>query len=237
AGVIGIYDVTAGLLRIGEIPSHGIGPHDILLTPDGETLVVANGGIETHPDAGRAKLNVADMQPSLVFIDRLTGRVKARHQLPRSNHKLSIRHLDIASDGTVWFGGQWEGSLDVAPCLIGHAGIEAPLTLIGGAVAEMGPALKGYIGSVAMAQKENLLAVSAPRAGRILYIDTNRKDVVAETSLTDGCGVAPVHNGQFAATSGNGAFLINAPANKSHTTQHPSIAFDNHMISATIQSR
>ena len=54
-GVIGVYDANADYRRIGELESHGIGPHDIHLLSDGETLVVANGGIATRPDLPRVK--------------------------------------------------------------------------------------------------------------------------------------------------------------------------------------
>ncbi len=74
AGVIGVYDATDGFRRIGEFATHGVGPHELLLCPDGKTLAIANGGIETHPDFGRAKLNIATMQPSLVFVDGATRR-------------------------------------------------------------------------------------------------------------------------------------------------------------------
>ena len=74
AGMIGVYDATDGFRRIGEFATHGVGPHELLLCPDGKTLAIANGGIETHPDFGRAKLNIATMQPSLVFIDRAPAR-------------------------------------------------------------------------------------------------------------------------------------------------------------------
>ena len=36
-GVIGIYDVAAGYKKIGEQPSFGLGPHEIILLPDGKT--------------------------------------------------------------------------------------------------------------------------------------------------------------------------------------------------------
>ena len=52
-GVIGVWDVPSGYARIAEIPSGGVGPHDIKLMPGGKLLAVANGGIETHPDTGR----------------------------------------------------------------------------------------------------------------------------------------------------------------------------------------
>ena len=51
---------SADFARVGEFPTHGVGPHELLLLGDGRTLAVANGGIETHPDFGRAKLNIAD---------------------------------------------------------------------------------------------------------------------------------------------------------------------------------
>ena len=50
AGMIGVYDATDGFRRIGEFATHGVGPHELLLCPDGKTLAIANGGIETHPD-------------------------------------------------------------------------------------------------------------------------------------------------------------------------------------------
>ena len=68
-GVVGLYDASDGYHRIGEYPSHGIGPHELILMPDGKTLAIANGGIRTHPDHGRAKLNLDTMAPSLVFTD------------------------------------------------------------------------------------------------------------------------------------------------------------------------
>ena len=59
--VVGVYDVGSGFARIGEFGTQGVGAHELLLSPDGELLVVANGGIETHPDYGRAELNLDTM--------------------------------------------------------------------------------------------------------------------------------------------------------------------------------
>ena len=67
-GVIGVWDTTDGYRRVGEFASGGIGPHEMRLMPDGTTLVVANGGIETHPDSGRTKLNIASMRPNLTRV-------------------------------------------------------------------------------------------------------------------------------------------------------------------------
>lgn len=229
-GVIGIYDVDAGFERIGEFESHGIGPHDLLLAPDGRTLVVANGGIETHPDAGRAKLNVATMEPSLVFIDSVTGDLLARHRLGADLNKLSIRHLDIDARGRVWFGGQWEGGLDETPSVVGSAARDGPLELLP-RLTDMGARLRGYIGSVAVNRDGRLLAASAPRAGRILYIDTETGRVAGETLLPDGCGIAPFGQNHFFLTSGEGRAAEGRPgAPADVVAAHEGVRFDNHVI-------
>ncbi len=41
--------------------------------PGGRRLVVANGGLRTHPDTGRETLNPDDMSPNLALIDLATG--------------------------------------------------------------------------------------------------------------------------------------------------------------------
>ena len=74
-GVLGLYDAADGYRRIGELPAHGIGPHDIALLPDGRTLAVANGGILTLPESGRDKLNLDSMRPSLNRIELASGRL------------------------------------------------------------------------------------------------------------------------------------------------------------------
>ena len=64
AGMIGVRDATGGYQQIGEFPAHGMEPHDIALLGDGRTMVIANGGIRTHPDRGDDELNLPEMQPS-----------------------------------------------------------------------------------------------------------------------------------------------------------------------------
>src|SRR5437762_1492329 len=76
-GVIGIYDATDGYARIGEVSSRGIGPHDVVLMPDGITLAIANGGLRTLPESGREVLNPDDIQPNLTFIDPRHDETKA----------------------------------------------------------------------------------------------------------------------------------------------------------------
>ena len=74
--MIGIRDAEDGYRQIGEFASQGIGPHELVLMPDGGTLAVANGGIRTHPDNDRAMLNLDTMQPSLAYLDLASGRLR-----------------------------------------------------------------------------------------------------------------------------------------------------------------
>ncbi len=145
----------------------------MILLSDGKTLAVANGGIETHIETGREKLNLDSMQPSLAFVDSTTGRLISQHMQSAGLHKLSIRHLAQDARGAVWFGCQWEGVDAETPELVGCAGIDKPLRIIEPSK-PMGAELAGYIGAVALSGDGRLLAASAPRAGRIVYIDTER---------------------------------------------------------------
>jgi hypothetical protein len=232
AGLIGVYDATGGYERVGEFPTYGVGPHEAILLSDGKTLAIANGGIETHVEpgmSGREKLNVASMQPSLAFVDTSSGRLVGQHMQRPGLHKLSIRHLAQDSSGAVWFGCQWEGADADTPELVGCAGIDKPLRIIEPSQ-PMGASLAGYIGAVAISGDGRLLAASAPRAGRIVYVDTERFTVVGETSLLDSCGVTGASDKSFAMTSGMGVVQIDAP-DHTHlsTATFPGRSFDNHL--------
>ena len=115
-GVLGLYDAADGYRRVGEVDAAGIGPHDIALLPDGRTLAVANGGILTLPETGRAMLNLDSMQPSLNLIEAASGRLVEAQRLAPELHQLSIRHLAQAPDGLIAAGMQWEGARRAGPC-------------------------------------------------------------------------------------------------------------------------
>lgn len=232
AGVIGVYDASGGYRRVGEFPTYGVGPHEAILLADGKTLAVANGGIETHVEpgmTGREKLNVETMQPSLAFIDSSSGRLISQHMQSKGLHKLSVRHLAQDASGAIWFGCQWEGAAGDTPELIGCAGIDTPMRIIEPAN-PMGARLAGYIGSVAISGDGRLIAASAPRAGRIVYVDTERRAIVGETLLMDSCAIIAASEKSFAMTSGMGIVQVDAPDHTHLSTMtFPGRSFDNHV--------
>jgi hypothetical protein len=204
-GVIGIYDATDGFRRLGEFDTYGTGPHEVLLSADGTTFAVANGGIETHPDYGRSELNIDTMQPSLAFVDARTGDLIGLLRLGAGLHQLSIRHLAFDAAGRVWFGCQYRGDERDTPQLVGYATREGEIRLI--ALPE--PQLRGlrnYVGGLAATADGGLIGVSSPVGNTILAIDPVTASVVQRLDLMDGCGIAPDGQG-FVATSGRGQML------------------------------
>ena len=66
-GRIGVWSRAGGYTRTGEFASGGIGPHDVKRLPQSDTLVVANGGIKTHPAHSKSLVGMRSRpQPSLV---------------------------------------------------------------------------------------------------------------------------------------------------------------------------
>lgn len=228
-GAIGIYDVARGFKKIGEHPSHGIGPHEIILLKDGKTLAVANGGLDTVPEFDRVDLNRDAMQPSLTFVDAASGALRAKHVLPDALKQLSIRHIVADAGGSIWFGAQWEGSATETPQLIGCAGLDRAITLID-PPSQRHVELKGYIGSVAANRDGSIIAASAPKAGRIIFVDAATGSIKATSEFKDVCGIAGDHDALFATSSGFGVMRHEAPgANPISQAELQDVAFDNHL--------
>lgn len=230
-GVIGIRDATAGYRQIGEFDSGGLEPHDICLLGDGRTLVAANGGIETHPSSDRENLNIADMDPSLGYIDTKTGDVLEVHRFPKWLHKLSIRHLALARDDTIFIGCQYEGPASEHPALVGFHRRGEPLRLIE-AHDQTYRAMQNYVGSVSADAAGEFIAATSPRGGLALIIDTASRQIISRTKLADVCGVAPRHAGaSFLLTSGAGDIGSWSRANDAlMLAARENVAWDNHMI-------
>lgn len=228
-GVIGFYDAAAGFKKLGEMPSHGVGPHEIILLDDGKTLAVANGGLDTVPDFERIDINRDAMQPSLTFVDAESGVLLAKHTLPAELKQLSIRHIAADAAGLVWFGAQWEGAQTEIPQVIGSAGTSRRVRLIEPPAAQCVD-VKGYIGSVAASADRSIIAASAPKAGRVVYIDAASGTIKATSELKDVCGIAGEPGGQFAESSGFGVIRHEVPgAELISETQLSDVAFDNHL--------
>ena len=203
-GMIGVYDGTNSFARVGEFPSYGIGPHDMTLSADGRMLVVANGGIETHPDFGRTKLNLDHMEPSLALIDTATGAMIERHTMPDNLRQLSTRHVDIDADGKVWFACQYEGARNDLPPLAGSFARGEDIRFLE-LPEETTLALANYVGAIAVNRRDGLVGLTSPKGGAEVTVDARTGRVVRQQSFADAAGIAPSAHG-FVASSYSGAF-------------------------------
>ena len=229
-GVTGIYDVGKGFARLGEFDCGGIGPHDVVLMPDGKTACVANGGILTHPDYDKLKLNIDTMAPSLAYLDLASGDIVEQVSLPTDLHKLSIRHLIVDAYGAVWFGCQYEGEASDRPPLVGrHRRGHEPEMFPG--PADLLRRMDNYVGSVSADASGAVVATSSPLGGLVAFWDAASGRYLGEQSMADVCGVAPLKPGHVLATTGRGAVDDMSPdacrSIMEESANHP--AWDNHL--------
>ena len=237
-GVIGVYDVNENFARTGEIPSYGIGPHDIQLDTSKQLLVVANGGIKTHPATGRKKLNIATMQSSLAFVDPRTGDLFKQFQLPPDYQFNSIRHLAIDSDNNIYLALQNQ-SVEHKQCLIaiyrrGSNSIE-PCTM----PVTINQQLNHYIGNICLDKSEQYFLATSPK-GNLAVLFTNEGEFIDSIQIDDVCGVEPSQkNHSFLVSTGKGSvylLTVNPTSRKLEATEllksyDQEIAWDNHIIS------
>ncbi|MFT4161909.1 MAG: DUF1513 domain-containing protein [Shinella sp.] len=203
-GVIGLYDARDGYRRIGEYSTYGIGTHDLSVSDDGRLLIAANGGIETHPDFGRTKLNLDHMEPSLALIDAATGALVERHALPEKLRQLSTRHIDLDDRGRIWFACQYEGPRNDLPPLVGHFGRGEDLAFID-LPEETTIGLANYVGAIAVNRREGLVGLTSPNGGRFVVLDAKTGRVVRDEAVADAAGIAAAPHG-FAVSSYDGQF-------------------------------
>jgi hypothetical protein len=232
-GVIAVHD-AADLRRLGEIPSHGIGPHEIRFLGDGSTLVVANGGILTDPGSGdgREELNLTEMDPSLGYIDAASGTLLGAYRL--ADHRASIRHLAVAEDDTVAVAIQYEGDLGrLHPLIVFHRGEER--LRAAAAPAEHVRACVGYAASVCLDREGSRAAVTCPRGNRVGFYDVASGELAGELAIRDAGGVSLCGSGcHFLVTTGTGELHQIDVRTLQRTRESPVVfdqrRWDNHLL-------
>lgn len=199
-GVIGVWQLNGAqrLQRDTELSSHGVGPHQLLWMPDGATLVVANGGIRTE-SGSREELNLDAMEPSLVLMST-AGACLSKEVLADTMN--SIRHLAVASDGTVIAVQQYQGGMQERIDLLavkrpGQAFAVFPVA------EQQRSSMQQYAASVAIHDDLRLVAMTAPRGGRVFIWDLDSAELRLDAPFRDCAGVAASEQG-FVVTTGVG---------------------------------
>ena len=221
---------------VNEFSSFGIGPHEIALMPDGFTIAVANGGLLTHPDSGRKILNLASMRSTLSYIDSRDGKLISEYLLPET--KASIRHLDVAEDGTVAIALQVQRKAMAHDELTPLAAIHKPGQEI--KVLEAPEALmvklNDYMGSVAIHNETRLAAFTSPKGDLAMFWHLDDLTLQGYHAFHDVCGLTVSQDNKYFVLSNSAGKIRQIDAytlkrDKTKSLHFPQQSWDNHMIS------
>jgi hypothetical protein len=223
-GLVGVRDGNAGWRQVGELSSGGVGPHDLSLLPGGAALVVANGGITTSVETGRAVLTDGELDSAVTVLDAASGAELHVTRLDGELSSLSLRHLAVDRRGRIAFAAQNQGSADYDGPLVGLILPDGVLHWLE-APAGLGWRLRGYVGSVAFAADGGVVVATSPRGGRAVLWRSDDGALLGEVELADVCGVATC-GGEVVLSSGAGALRSMA----GRDLAGPALHWDNHLL-------
>ena len=237
-GVLGVWDAADGYRRVGEIDSAGIGPHEVRRAADDGALWVANGGILTHPDSGRIKLNVPTMEPTLARVAPGATAAERVLVLPADMHKLSMRHVATYRDA-VAVAMQYEGpESDIVPLIaLTSTGGKSPRLL--DLPETLAMRSRQYTGDVAFDPSGAVVGAGLPRGGFFAFWAVEDGRFLGSVDAPDGCAIATGRGpGGFAISTGTGGRVGRVTARPAGVevawTAVPEVAaFDNHLMAAS----
>lgn len=197
-GMIGVYDTATGML-LRHFSSHGIEPHELLWSADGQTLVIGNGGVVNR--------NATDpIDSSLARVNATSGALLGKTVLDEDFETLSLRHIARLADGRIVCGAQdQDPATDLRPLVfvMSETGDVEAFSL----PRDIHRRLAGYIGSVAVDARGEIICATSPR-GHLAVFWTGQGHYIGHADLADTCGVsATLEAGQFMLTSGHGMRL------------------------------
>jgi len=236
-GKIFIRDWPSGNI-LQSFSSNGIGPHESVFLND-QVLVIANGGLMTHPREDRNILNLDTMQSNVTYLSLKDGRILNQATHNEALHQLSIRHLDVNQKGTVALGFQYQGDIwDQVP-LVALSRLEHPELDYLPMPEDIRVRFKQYCGSVCFDKSGDILAISTPRGGFVAFWHVETKTFLGVENCRDVCGLVSTDNAhEFLLTSGTGAQLKSNPVQNTSKMikNHTNIQWDNHFRQINIKN-
>ena len=231
-GVIGVYEARPPFQRVAEFATGGLDPHQLAFLPDQRTLVVANGGILTHPDSEREMLNLDTMAPSLVYLDSRSGKMLEQRMPP--HHQISLRHLAVSRDGVVVIGAQdhTPGIEDRPHALVFQHRLGEDLQPFDAGNGGWN-GMRQYIASIAMTADGRLALSTTPRGGLVSLWQLADAHCLGHFPVRDVAGaVWSPEDQSFLLSNGQGqlVYLRLNPTPHLELAEHmPGLHWDNHL--------
>lgn len=234
-GIISVRE-TDSYTVVARYSSGGIGPHQLQWLSDKNTIAIANGGLKTHPESGSKILNLSRLDSNLSYMNAQTGEIIEQQRL--DNSLLSIRHLDVAADDTVFTGLQYQGgSDDLVPLVAVHnvhnalnmKSILAPdLELLG---------MNHYTASVALDSLSGIVAVTCPKGDTLTFWNYKNQAFLRSVPFKECAGVVfNAETNQFLVSNNYGEMRYFAVKTLSEERQKRMLVkntfWDNHMNQA-----
>ncbi len=236
-GKIGIRDAQT-YQWLGELDTYGVGPHQLTVMPGGKQIVVANGGILTRPETGRKQLNLDTMQSNLSYVDISSGDLL--EQVSVAEPKASIRHLDVAVDGTVAIAMQVQRQAcnhqNLVPLTASHKRGQEITTFLQPEI--LIAQMDDYVGSVEIHPISRIAGFTSPRGNVVGFWNVDTGEYQGYHALNDVCGIAAqAEASAFIITNSKGLVqTLDAHSlveDKQLRKHYPQYHWDNHMISIT----
>ncbi len=240
-GQLGLWE-TERYSRVGALSTYGMGPHEVQLMADADTVVVANGGLLTRPESGAQVLNLETMDSNLTYLSLSSAALLEQWRVPEP--KASLRHFDISADGLVALG------MQVQRAALSHDR-PVPLTALhrrGSAIQlledglNITPSMKDYVGSVAVCSATRSAGFSSPRGDVVAFWGIDDGQQLGYHQLSDCCGLAvnPAQDA-FVLSSSIGEVRSLATTDLkedlSARRRFDDVRWDNHLISMTLEHR
>jgi len=229
-GIITVRETTSYKV-IKEIPSGGIGPHEIQIMPNQNTLVIANGGL--IKDSKGHVINTQSMKSNITFLNYDLGKILSTYDGEHS--QASLRHLDISNDGIVAIAMQAQvynpERLMPLTSLINKDGSKTVLN----APDHLLKKLNGYVGSVRINNKYRTAAFTSPRGDIALFWNIDNGVFLGQQFFHNVCGLTVSTDEEYFVLSNSAGKIRQIHAstlveNTDLRRHFPSFQWDNHMI-------
>lgn len=216
---------------VAAIDTQGIDPHEIAWAPGTSRLLVANGGILTHPRTFRRKLNIDTMDPSFCVIDTTNGTCLEQWRLP--DHLLSIRHLAVTHSGMAAIGLQYEGEITNAPGIVALYRPAQGLQLLT-APREERARHRGYVASVAVNETNDLVAAACPYGDGVACWSLQSGEYLGFITAGEAYGIASLEDDGMIASQRDGSLFTFSDQQLRSRVQFPDAArrirWDDHWV-------